>query len=197
MGMIMNLNSRVSKLRGLLHTQDNRATKYPLYCVQEKRRVFGVDPRYHDVEFVWFGDDGTECATDEDFADMLVGYYEYSSEDALRESCSDDPVYTSDGVFRRVPCAHVWEFVTAHFTEFSARSYISQNEHNLREPRIFVTSQHRCYEWCFVVDGLMSGEIAESGEGSALVISGLEARIKELEGLVELYVVNKKGESDE
>ena len=40
-----------------------------------------------------------------------------------------------------------WRFVCAHFTEAAAEAYIVQNSHNLTDPRVYVTSQSRCYEW--------------------------------------------------
>lgn len=40
-----------------LRTQDNRMTAHPMFCVQEKRREYGYDPRWTD-NCVWIGEDG-------------------------------------------------------------------------------------------------------------------------------------------
>jgi len=40
-----------------------------------------------------------------------------------------------------------WEFVTACFTRVAAQRYIDENQHNLKEPRIYVYSAYRNREW--------------------------------------------------
>lgn len=49
-----------------------------------------------------------------------------------------------------------WEFVTAHLTEKAAHLYIQQNKHNMTEPRVYVSSQHRCHEFNQLIDLLMA-----------------------------------------
>ena len=46
----------------LLRTQDNRCTSNPMFCVQEKRRVLGMDPRWTDNE-IWVGEEGETSPT--------------------------------------------------------------------------------------------------------------------------------------
>jgi hypothetical protein len=58
-----------------LRTQDNRITQNPMFCVQQKRRIYGLDPRWTD-NTVWYRngemvEDGTEENAER------VGYLDY------------------------------------------------------------------------------------------------------------------------
>ena len=44
-------------------TQDNQCTSFPMYVVQVKRRMYGLDTQYSD-ETVWLDDDGEEVSKD-------------------------------------------------------------------------------------------------------------------------------------
>ena len=41
----------LAKVGDEIRTQDNRITADPLFCVYQKRRIYGIDPDYHDVEY--------------------------------------------------------------------------------------------------------------------------------------------------
>lgn len=43
-----------------INTQDNRITADPLFCVFQKRPVYGVDPDFHDDVEYYENDDGDE-----------------------------------------------------------------------------------------------------------------------------------------
>ncbi len=51
-----------------------------------------------------------------------------------------------------------WEFITACFTRVAAQRYIDENQHNLKEPRIYVYSAHRNLEWRRIRDALAAEE---------------------------------------
>lgn len=43
----------LSEISARLRTQDNRITQNPMFCVQQKRRVVGLDPRWTD-NTIWY-----------------------------------------------------------------------------------------------------------------------------------------------
>ena len=119
-----------------IRTQDNRITALPVFVVQQKRRVYGMDPAYSD-EIVWVDSDGE--ALPEEVAAL----------DAEYEETGDEP----DG-WTRTSYIDVWEFVTCCFTENGCNDYIEANRHNLKEPRVYAYSGHRNREWETVRDYL-------------------------------------------
>ena len=105
----------IAKIARNLHTQDNRITYNPLFAVQQKRRIYGLDVGYCDnAEWIldgetWTPEDGEEPPADA----RKVGYID------------------------------IWEFVTGGFTEQGCKDYIAANGHNLREPRIYAYGSYR------------------------------------------------------
>lgn len=121
-----------------LHTQNNRITDNPLFAVQQKRVIGGLDADYAD-KFAWLCD-GCE-----------VGAEESAQYDAMREV--GDPL--PDDV-QRVGYREVWEFVTGCFTEQGCKDYIARNGHNLKEPRIYAYGSYRNAEFIALRKWLMS-----------------------------------------
>jgi hypothetical protein len=124
----------LNELSEELKTQDNACTADPLYCVQQKRRIYGIDAEYCDLSFYSLRKD-PDCKFE-------------TRDDALaelaKEGFSEDDF---DEKFDTVGYIEIWEFVTAHLTRKAAQLYIDQNSHNLRLPRIYVSSQYRCHEF--------------------------------------------------
>jgi hypothetical protein len=119
----------------LLRSQDNRATAHPIFVVQQKRRITGLDPKWGG-DVVWINEyESEECGAEESAA----------LEQAWDEGFGEEP----DGR-TRTSFIDVWEFVTCCFTEQAAANYIKENAHNLNEPRIYVESAHRNQEWIAV-----------------------------------------------
>lgn len=121
-----------------LHTQDNRITSNPLFAVQQKRTVAGLDEDYAD-KFAWICD-GSEVDSEES-----------ARLDALREA--DEPIPDD---CRRVGYVEKWEFVTGCLTEQGCKDFIDCNGHNLNEPRIYAYSGYRNAEFIAVREWLMS-----------------------------------------
>lgn len=100
-----------------IRTQDNRCTMNPMFCVQEKRREYGIDPRWTD-NHVWL---------DQSTGDTVIskkpkkGYEKTGYKDS-------------------------WHTVMVAFTEAGAQEYIRQDGHNLGKTRIYVESFNRCPE---------------------------------------------------
>lgn len=118
----LDLPPDLSEFLHRLRTQNHAITAWPIYNVEQKERIFGVDPRWHDVESVWTYD-----------------------------GCDDGPVDKKpSGDEKNVEEIFVvweWRYVCSHLTMAAAELYIAQNSHNLGEARVFIGSQHRCYEW--------------------------------------------------
>ena len=107
-----------------LRTQDNRITSDPLFTVQQKVRIYGVNPDYTDLH-VWVKLNDPEHESSE---------LESRGLDAISLAGGDIENWEKVGYVER------WEFVTACFTEKGCRDYLKVNGHNLKEPRIYVES---------------------------------------------------------
>jgi len=113
-----------------LKTQDNRITAEPIFVVQQKRRVFGMDLAYSD-NIAWMDDEGHQV-TGEDAENMEKIFQENGVE-------PDD--------YRRVAYIDTWGFVSCFLTEQGAKDFIEAQKHNMHEPRIYVDSGHNNSEW--------------------------------------------------
>lgn len=116
-----------------VRTQDNRITANPIFIVQQKRRITGLDPQYADSDKIVWIEDGYGEVKDPDEIKRLDAEYEKT--------------YTEPDGYTRSGYLDIWEFVTACFTENGCEDYLRQNGHNLREPRIYVEGGHRNDEW--------------------------------------------------
>lgn len=130
----------IAKIIQNLHTQDNRITDNPLFAVQEKRIVGGMDDGYEEG-WCWISEDSEEIHDDERIARL----------NALFEDGHDRP----EGC-RRVGYVERWEFVTGALTEQGCKDYIACNGHNLTVPRIYAYGSYRNAEWKALRSWLMS-----------------------------------------
>ncbi len=126
-----------------LRTQDNRMTNEPVFCVQQKRRLWGVDPDYHGGNYKWVnGEEGHEA----DEAETI----ELDAVEAKFESIP--------GEWAKIYYIDQWVFVTACLTEKAALAYLAINGHNLNEPRIYAESGWRNAEWIGLRELLMGNK---------------------------------------
>ena len=108
--------------------QDNRITRDPIFCVQEKIREYGFDLEYAEGT-AWF--------------DVQSGDYEETEPDA-------------DGA-EELGYRDRWETKTVCFTEEGCKKYIERNGHNHRgELRIYVESLYRNREMTLLRDWLLT-----------------------------------------
>lgn len=126
----------LKEISNQIRTQDNRATSDPIFIVQQRHRIYGVDSDHCDVA-VWVDEDGNEVP-EEEFFDLE----EYQS----GQECESG--------WCRVGYLDRWEFVTACFTEEGCKQYIKVNGHNLTEPRIYAASAYRNDEFIVVREWL-------------------------------------------
>lgn len=123
-----------------LRTQDNRITANPIFLVQQKQRVCGLE---ESDTYVWV-DESSEKVDEEKAAEL--------EEADLYDHHRDGS--TTKG-YRKVYYRDEYVFVQPFFTEHGAQEYIRMNGHNLREPRIYVESGYRNHEWEMVREHLM------------------------------------------
>ena len=121
------VSSELLAISERLKTQDNRITQNPMFCVQEKRRIVGMDASYSE-NTVWID---TQSGDGEEVPPETPGAEEF-------------------GVFE------YWETVMVAFTEAGCEQYLALNGHNHKgETRIYVESFNRCPEMIAVRDFLM------------------------------------------
>lgn len=177
-----------NKLVENLKAQDPRCTSDPLFCVEQKDRTYGLDPFHHYDDYIWVDRNDSECSFDSsddlkgyliENSEHVIGalskttYYEdYNfpeifddeSLEALFEEHSiylenDDEIRLGGYDFDKCYFEERYVYVNAHLTEAAALLFIKQNKHNLTEPRTYVTSQYRCWEWNALREALMSGQL--------------------------------------
>lgn len=112
--------------------QDGEMTANPVFLIQQKRRFIGVDPDYtEDIAWLYDSEEVSAMSDDPDFkgANQL--------EDEYQESGDIPEGYIRTGYVDN------WETVTFCLTRLSAEKYISDQRHNLKEPRIYVDTLNR------------------------------------------------------
>jgi len=165
---------KIEDLRALateLQTQDNLATANPLYCVQQKRRICGMDLDYtHGYE--WVSEEDSDChyTESEIFDAIRLEVNDIREGEGDAEHLSDSEIDPEDFGYRKVGHLDIWDFVCAHLTMKAAESYIEANAHNLKEPRVYVDSQYRCHEFNAVVGALPA--MADAMEAMAEIAAG-------------------------
>lgn len=125
-----------------IRTQDNQLTAHPMFLVEQRRRIYGIDTDY-DPSIAWLHEDEA-VEVDADTATKLEAQY--------RQDLNDSP----EG-YRRVGYHEQWQLVTCCFTQAAADLYITQNAHRFRELRVYVDSGYRNHEWIAVRDMLLRG----------------------------------------
>lgn len=137
-----------------LKNQDNRITADPLFCVQQKRRVYGMDgDLIDDLDFIWVYTEDSEYTFGPDEIFDEIRDNDHGEDGVL--NLHDEEIEPEEWGYHQMFYVEYWDFVCAHFTERAADEYIRDNNHNLTSPRVYVTSQYRCYEWNAVRKHLM------------------------------------------
>lgn len=139
--------------------QDNLATAHPVFCVQQRRRIYGLDPEYADT-FAWLTEDGDAEASPEEAAALTAAYL-----DPLHVEVEEPSGY------HRVAYLDQWVFVQAFLSQQGADRYIEENRHNLTDPRVYVESAYRNDEWQAVRRALLAvgdGEVEDLPPDAAL-----------------------------
>lgn len=128
-----------------LKTQSNDCTNLPMFVVQTRRRIYGMNTDYSD-EAAWIYAD--ECVeVDKETADRLESMH-INNNTIAGDLCIDD--------YTRTAYIDVWEMATVCFTRKGAEDYIKVNGHNLKDPQIYVESGYRNQEWEIIREYLKS-----------------------------------------
>lgn len=113
-----------------LRTQNNAATVHPIYVVQSRHRIYGIDPTWGG-DVVWLRQDETIEADDDESREL--------SERQEREGEVDG--------WDLVGYVDTWVSVQPFFTRSGAESYIARNGHRMTDARVYVESAYRNPEW--------------------------------------------------
>lgn len=120
---VRRLQALVAPLRDIatqVATQDNLATEGPIYLVQQRRRIYGMDPDYSD-NMVWIDEENNEITAKE------------------ARAAGDAATHTA--------YLDIWETVQPFFTMAGAKAYIEANRHRMTDPRVYVDGSYRNVEW--------------------------------------------------
>jgi hypothetical protein len=131
----------------LLATQNNRYTDQPMFIVQQRRRITGLDTDYCE-NIIWL------CSEDD--------YSEASEEEAAELEAAYQETGRAKNGWMRTGYLDQWEFVTACFTEQGCKDYLARDGHNLKEPRIYAEGSYRNEEFRAIRNWLLSLAAAPS-----------------------------------
>lgn len=153
-----------------LKTQSNDCTSLPMFVVQTRRRIYGMDTEYSD-EAVWIYAD--ECVeVDKETSDRLESMH-INNNTVAGDLCLDD--------YTRTAYIDVWEAKTFCFTRAGAEEYIRVNGHNLTDARIYTESGWRNKEFETVRNHLISlsciGEISTEAQRLGLYLNPIKEKI--------------------
>jgi len=151
----------LKKIQKNLKEQDNRITSDPLFVVFQERRV-SADSNFS--ESYWFVlDSETKCEDHKKLREWLRDNYE--GEDKAFKLDIMSSLSFPDNIIEELAEREGFEkyyyqdidiFVTACFTEEGAKDYLRQNQHNLTQPYIYVTSLYRNDEMIGIRELLMN-----------------------------------------
>lgn len=128
----------LAALANNIKTQDNLATKHPLYCVYQKRSIPVDDDCYSgiDAQTIWIDADDCREVEDNELSEALSVIAEGNAEVKV---IVDDCEYS----YERKLVGMIPVFVTACLTRAGAEAYLKADGHNLTQPYIHVHSLNR------------------------------------------------------
>lgn len=134
----------IKKLLVEMADQENRATQYPLYEVQDVREICGPDLNNPDRTYY-------VCNTDSE----LFFESEGELEEYLQDHDENSYEYERDD-FSPMECEEYHYVVQTFLTEEAAELYIHNQSHNLVKPRIYVNSAYRNFQLIQLVQELFN-----------------------------------------
>lgn len=114
----------LQEISSQLKTQDNRCTAEPIFYVQGRRRIYGMDTQWTD-NTVW------------------IDTYDGAEEVPAPEDGQETDTIVQTGYI------DVWETLSVAFTEDGCKEHLELNGHNYRhyeEVRIYADTLRRCPE---------------------------------------------------
>lgn len=126
---------RIAALAVQVATQDNDFTAEPIWVVQARDRIYGMDSDYSD-SIVYIDDDGNEASPE--------------------ELASIDARIAAGELWTETYYIDRWRTVQTFLTRDGAERFLRSNRHRHRELRIFSESAHRNQEMLAIREWLLS-----------------------------------------
>lgn len=153
--------------------KDNAGTDSPIFVVQAKNIVWGLDPTHDSVEItnIVDVDQDSKYKSVEDFFESLKATDKHDlnglaidEEDELflDIKASTQINILSDWNERNVYICHgkyFWEDINCHLTRTAADAFIKRKSHDYGELRVFVKSLYWCDEFKNLLNAIISGEV--------------------------------------
>lgn len=149
----------------------SHSTSEPLFTVQTKRMVTGIDTAYTDKKYIH---DHESCETYysleqfvENLDDDALEHYELldfempfldMSESDQWDCLENVNPLTITGFDEQ------WEYVNSHLTKEAAQRFIERKQHDYGELRIFVESQYWSWEFNAIKNAILDGKLVFKGE---------------------------------
>lgn len=177
----------ITEIGSLLKTQDNRITADPIFMVQERHRVYGLNPEFSD-DCEW---------RDVDSGDYVPATPEQAPE-LDRLLSANLPTYIDDVEFDQIYYTDIWINVQPFFTEAAAQQWISNNQHNYERPlRIYAESAHNNPEWKAIRRWLMLKARSDSDYARRRVENKLARQEAEANGMMYCSACQKAKTAEE
>lgn len=152
---------------------DNAGTDSPIFVVQSKNIVWGLDPASDSVEITNIVDVDQESKykSVEEFFDSLKAAEKHDLNglaiDEEDELFLDVKVSTQINILtewneRNVYICHgkyFWEDINCHLTRSAAEAFIKRKSHDYGELRVFVKSLYWCDEFKNLLNAIINGEV--------------------------------------
>lgn len=150
---------------------NSHGTDGPIFDVQEKVRIYGLDSGYSDYfEFgkgeTYFDSisDFLESIDDEEELEIINqcwGKYFDQKPVRLKDFPEDTLIkFLGDCCdYQKVYYKEDWKHVNTHLTREAAQTFIDRKKHDYTELRIWVSSLYWCWEFKDLIEGLVNGDI--------------------------------------
>lgn len=144
---------------------DEHCTADPIFVVQKKRLITGLDMDYIE-DWLVAVDDAKWFSPQEYWDDLDSEEREELNHKCLTEYRADFLAIRVDqqwDVLGALPdhtvTGYVWEYVNAHFTREAADAFIQRKKHDYTKLEIFVDSQYWANEFNTIRDAILSGKL--------------------------------------
>lgn len=166
---------------------DNAGTDSPIFVVQSKNIVWGLDPASDSVEITNIVDVDQESKykSVEEFFDSLKAAEKHDLNglaiDEEDELFLDVKVSTQINILsewneRNVYICHgkyYWEDINCHLTRSAAEAFINRKSHDYGELRVFVKSLYWCDEFKNLLNAIINGEVGLTSKDDDNILSVL------------------------
>jgi len=155
---------RLKKMAELMQTQDNRATRLPLYCIYQKKEVERANEGEHCAYFCTAYDWSEVAHDDDELIEWFKDKERVMEETGCREEVyndidGDNEDYGAENIAIGLDLTRYYYDIEGvpvpgeiFFTEVAAQAHIDANGYHYTKPYIFVNSAWRNKELEVVMD---------------------------------------------